>query len=149
MRNITTSLFALFTTFALLLFVPDEALSQTKRKKKSVRSSVSKTIKPKVAETPRPDLRIQYQVVRSGILRFEYLNITNRDTRPVIIRKVIINGEYEATEDVLKSKSAVISLPVELTIGDHFGAIIGDYSKEVIFATIETSAGNYAFKIEN
>ena len=79
--------------------------------------------------------------------------IVNRDKRPVEIRKVTFNEEYEFAGSKIKmkhSEKGYVYLPVTLRLGESLENIFpDDYKKQVIYVDLETDSGVRQFKLED
>jgi hypothetical protein len=137
--------------------------SATKASAKTPPQEESKTTKASAKTPPKEesktaeyDLDVGVEKARLGLLgviptRFTtlMLSITNRDTRSVTIRKVMVNEEYEisAKGQWHRSSKSQVIFPVILGLGDRLSREIYPYAKEVIYVDIETDSGVQRIKL--
>lgn len=159
----------LFISFLALLslvaFADTSALGQQRKTKKTTTKKTAQ--KPSQSEregklpqqTPQISERdISVKIERRKNLIFTRLTsrvlvIVNRDKRPVEIRKVTLNEEYEFAGTKIKmkhSEKGYVYLPVTLKLGESLENVFpDDYKKQVIYVDLETDSGVRQFKIED
>lgn len=137
---------------------------QRKTKKPATKKIAQKTAQPEreaklQQSTPQSSERsISVKIERRRNLLFTRLTsrvlvIVNRDKRPVEIRKVTLNEEYEFAGSKIKmkhSENGYVYLPVTLKLGESLENVFPDYyKKQVVYVDLETDAGVQQFKIED
>lgn len=137
---------------------------QRKTKKPATKKNAQKTAQSereaKVSQsTPQISERdISVKVERRKNLIFTRLTsrvlvIVNRDKRPVEIRKVTLNEEYEFAGSKIKmkhSEKGYVYLPITLKLGESLENIFpDDFKKQVVYVDLETDSGVRQFKIED
>lgn len=161
-KKIFISLLALlsFATFA-----DTSALGQQRKAKKpATKKIIQKTAQPKretdvfqsSPQTSERDISVKIERRKNLIftrLTSRVLVIVNRDKRPVEIRKVTLNEDYEFAGSKIKMKhgeKGYVYLPVTLKLGESLENVFpDDYKKQVIYVDLETDSGVRQFKIED
>ncbi len=159
-------LFISFIALLLLVAFTDTSAfgQQRKTKKPTTKKIAQKPSQPKrevnlPPQTPQISERdISVKIERRKNLIFTRLTsrvlvIVNRDKRPVEVRKVTLNEEYEFAGSKIKmkhSEKGYVFLPVTLKLGESLENIFpDDYKKQVIYVDLETDSGVRQFKLED
>ena len=161
-KKIFISLLALLSFAA---FADTSALGQQRKTKKPApkktaqNPSLSEQESKLSQQTPQISERdISVKIERRKNLIFTRLTsrvlvIVNRDKRPVEIRKVTLNEEYEFAGSKIKmehSEKGYVYLPVTLKLGESLENVFpDDYKKQVIYVDLETDSGVRQFKLED
>ena len=161
-KKLYISLLALLSFAA---FADTSALGQQRRTKKpATKKIIQKNAQPEreanlSRSTPEPsESDISVKIERRQNLIFTRLTsrvlvIVNRDKRPVEIRKVTLNEEYEFAGSKIMMKhgeKGYVYLPVTLKLGEYLeNTFRDDYKKRVVYVDLETDSGMRQFKLEN
>ncbi len=161
-KKLFISLLALLSFAA---FADTSALGQQRKTKKpATKKIIQKTAQPEreadasrsTPQTSERDISVKIERRKNLIftrLTSRVLVIVNRDKRPVEIRKVTLNEEYEFAGSKIKmkhSEKGYIFLPVTLILGESLENIFpDDYKKQVIYVNLETDSGVRQFKLED
>lgn len=156
---------SLLALLSLAAFAETAALGQQRKTKKpATKKNAQKTAQSKretnVSQlTPQISERdISVKIERRKNLIFTRLTlrvlvIVNRDKRPIEIRKVTLNEEYEFAGSKIKmkhSEKGYFYLPVTLKLGESLENVFpDDYKKQVVYVDLETDSGVRQFKIED
>lgn len=132
--------------------LPERASAQRRRRGTA---AVKKPHVRKAADAPAPKLEpydLSVEVVTGRILFTDLttpmLMVTNRDRRPVTIRKVKVNDDWDVQNPVRHSTLGILKLPVELKLGDKIEwAVYPPYKKEVVYVELDTDVGVLTFKV--
>jgi hypothetical protein len=155
----------LLALFSLVAFADTSVLGQQRKTKKSAtKKSAQKTVQSeREAKLSRPTSQISERDISIKIERRQNLLFTrltsrvlvivNRDKRPIEIRKVTLNEEYEfaGSKIMMKhSENGYVYLPVTLKLGESLENVFpDDYKKQVVYVDLETDSGVRQFKIED
>lgn len=147
--RLITLLLAIATILSTSLWISDGAAAQHRRRNPQARK-VSSNKAPAPAPKPEP-YDIDVEVVTGHImftdLTTPMLKVTHRDRRPIIIRKVTVNDEWVVTSKMHHSTHDIVSLPVEMRLGDTLEwAVYPPYKKEVVYVDLDTDVGVLQFK---
>lgn len=161
-KKISISLLALPL---LVAFADVPAFGQQRKTKKpttkkiSQKTAQSEQEKNSSQSTPQTSERdISVKIERRKNLIFTRLTsrvlvIVNRDKRPIEIRKVTLNEEYEFAGSKIKMKhneKGYVYLPVTLKLGESLENVFpDDYKKQVVYVDLETDSGVRQFKLED
>lgn len=158
-------LISVIALLSLVALADTSAFGQQRKPKKPATKKTAQ--KPPQAErkaklsqqTPQTSERdISVKIERRKNLIFTRLTsrvlvIVNRDKRPVEIRKVTLNEEYEFAGSKIKmkhSEKGYVYLPVTLKLGESLENVFpDDCKKQVIYVDLETDSGVRQFKIED
>lgn len=156
---------SLLALLSLVAFADTSASGQQRKTKKTTTKKTAQKPaqserKNKVSQsTPQISERdISVKIERRKNLIFTRLTsrvlvIVNRDKRPVEIRKVTLNEEYEFAGSKIKmkhSEKGYVYLPVTLKLGESLENIFpDDYKKQVVYVDLETDSGVRQFKLED
>lgn len=137
---------------------------QRKAKKPATKKTAQKTAQPvreanvsrSTAQTSERDISVKIERRKNLIftrLTSRVLVIVNRDKRPVEIRKVTLNEEYEFAGSKIMMKhneKGYVYLPITLKLGESLeNTFRDDYTKQVIYVDLETDSGVRQFKLED
>lgn len=144
---------ALTVLLTALLSVFSPSASTQSPQKRRLKGKASKAAAPVRSSSPSPrdnasshNLNVEVKKTPFG----KVIILTNRDKRPVTIRKITINDEMEPAkggEDLLHSTKSWVSLPVELRLGDTLRVPTRPYRREIIYVDLDTDKGALTFKI--
>lgn len=156
---------SLLILLSLAAFVDTSALGQQRKTKKPTTKKITqKTAQPQpeaklsqqTHQTSERDISVKIERRKNLIftrLTSRVLVIVNRDKRPVEIRKVTLNEEYEFAGSRIKmkhSEKGYVYLPVTLKLGESLENIFpDDYKKQVVYVDLETDSGVRQFKLED
>ncbi len=160
----TTFAFAVFSIFILLVTGQVEIAAQKKAKNSKTRKRVVaqkpatnvqqskpndlQNSKPKEPQISKPkeidyDLGVRFEVDKGVFLfvpyKFSTVLITNRDTRPVTIKRVVANGEEEL---YVGNKTVILTIGEQIRVGPDT-----NYKKELIFVDVITDLGAQRYKV--
>ena len=149
---------------ALLLlaaFSDISALGQQRKTKKPATKKTGQLKREANASQPTSQILerdISVKIERRKNLVFTRLTsrvlvIVNRDKRPLEIRKVTLNEEYEFAGSKIKmkhSEKGYVYLPVTLKLGESLENVFpDDYKKQIVYVDLETDSGVRQFKLED
>jgi len=156
---------SLLALLSLVAFADTSAFGQQRKSKKpTTKKTTQKTVQsgretnvskstPQISER---DISVKIERRKNLIftrLTSRVLVIVNRDKRPIEIRKVTLNEEYEFAGSKIKMKhgeKGYVYLPVTLKLGESLENVFpDDYKKRVVYVDLETDSGVRQFKIED
>lgn len=156
---------SLLVLLSLVAFADTTVLGQQRKTKKPttkktaqkpVQSEREAKLSQKTPQTAERDISVKIERRRNLLftrLTSRVLVIVNRDKRPVEIRKVTLNEEYEFAGSKIKmkhSENGYVYLPVTLKLGESLENVFpDDYKKQVVYVDLETDSGVRQFKIED
>jgi hypothetical protein len=156
---------SLLVLLSLAAFADTSALGQQRKTKKpATKKTAQKASQPgresnvsqSTPHTSERDISVKIERRKNLIftrLTSRVLVIVNRDKRPVEIRKVTLNEEYEfaGSKIMMKhSEKGYVYLPVTLKLGESLeNTFRDDYKKQVIYVDLETDSGVRQFKLED
>ena len=115
---------SLLALLSLAAFADISALGQQRKTKKPAQSKREANASRPTSQISEPDISVKIERRRNLIftrLTSRVLVIVNRDKRPVEIRKVTLNEEYEFAGSKIKmkhSEKGYVYLPVTLKLGE-------------------------------
>lgn len=156
---------SLLALLSLAAFAETAALGQQRKTKKpATKKNAQKTAQSKretnvsqlTPQISERDISVKIERRKNLIftrLTLKVLVIVNRDKRPIEIRKVTLNEEYEFAGSKIKmkhSEKGYFYLPVTLKLGESLENVFpDDYKKQVVYVDLETDSGVRQFKIED
>lgn len=152
---------SLLALLSLAAFTDISVLGQQRKAKKPTTKKNAQSKREAKASQPtsqisEPDISVKIERRKNLIfarLTSRVLVIVNRDKRPVEIRKVTLNEEYEFAGSRIKmkhSEKGYVYLPVTLKLGESLENIFPDeYKKQVVYVDLETDSGVRQFKLED
>lgn len=165
MANYKKLFISLLVLLSLAVFAGSSVSGQQRKTKKpATKKTAQKTAQPEreanaSRSTPQTSERdISVKIERRQNLIFTRLTsrvlvIVNRDKRPVEIRKVTLNEEYEFAGSKIKmkhSEKGYVFLPITLKLGESLENIFpDDYKKQVVYVDLDTDSGVRQFKLED
>ena len=164
-KLLTSFVITVISIFVFLTAQQGKVVAQTKAKTSKTRKRVvsqkpfakieaSKPKEPQASKAKENDydLGVTFQVDQGRFLfapyKFASVVITNRDKRPVTIKKIMANGELQLEIGLgFNDNPDKAKFPKVLTIGDKITVIPStDYNKELIFIDILTDLGVQSYK---
>lgn len=151
----------LLVLLSLAAFANSSVSGQQRKTKKSATKKTAQlereaNVSQSTPQTSERDISVKIERRKNLIftrLTSRVLVIVNRDKRPVEIRKVTLNEEYEFAGSKIKMKhdeKGYVYLPVTLKLGEYLENVFpDDYKKQVVYVDLETDSGVRQFKLED